>query len=181
MIFTSTLSPFCASPFLDHAINISHDLSSGRTKPNLSLSLNTHSKVSSLCHNTCITIASSFPLKSTTSAFTLSPSSAPFFFFPYTKYPCSCHSTSTNQKFPSHPLYIHSTTFSTGFFSTAFFHDRTFNILASGFFHFDFISSLASTLSPSFAPLKLSLFTKKSPPQYCLSSGITKPKCSAFD
>jgi hypothetical protein len=63
----------------------------------------------------------------------------------------------------------------------SFFPVSTFKILASGFFHFDFTSGFASTLSPSFAPLKLLLFTKKSPPQEALSSGITNPKCSAFD
>jgi len=69
----------------------------------------------------------------------------------------------------------------TSFFAASFFHDNTFKIFASGFFHFDFTNSLASTLSPSFAPLKLVVFTKKSPHQYALSSGITNQKCSAFD
>jgi hypothetical protein len=143
---TSTLSKFSACPFLDPAINISEDLSSGRTNQNLSLSLNTHSKSSSSCQSIFITIASSFHLNSTTSACTLSQSCAQFFFFPYTKYPCACPSTSINQKFPSHQLYIPSTILRTGFFSAALFAHKTESIFASGFFPFDFSSITASTL-----------------------------------
>jgi hypothetical protein len=104
MILASTISQSFAQFFLPQAIKISFLLDlSGITKPNLSLSWNSQITNSSSVSKIFTTIASVCHLKSTNSAFTLSPSLAQFFFFQYTKYHFSLHSTSIKPKSPFQP------------------------------------------------------------------------------